>query len=41
MKKIGIKLKLNHLVPREKATRMLELKAQLAEEAEKAKKSYN
>ena len=37
MKKAGMKLKPNHLTPREKAIRMLELKALWAEEAEKAK----
>ena len=37
MKKAGIKLKPNHLTPKEKAIRMLELKAQWAEESEKAK----
>ena len=37
MKKAGMKLKPNHLTPREKAIRMLELKAQWAQEAEKAK----
>ena len=41
MKKAGMKLKPNHLTPREKAIRMLELKAQWAQEAEKAKNKTN